>query len=280
VPKLALLIPLLLAMSLGSAGGAPAPRFTTPYDMILSGGELWFSDGVSGRVLRFDFDTKRLSLIARIRGSELVGIARAGRTLYAADIRQGLVWKVDERRVTRFASVPAATDLVLRGRTLFVGSLERGIYAIDLRTRRKRLVNRTTRPHGLTLDLQGNLVAGDPPNGIYRIGQNGTATLLVATDAAHPGFAPDGRLYFGQGSPEGGTVRRLEPNGTITTVVGTGKIGPDGEGVPATTVGLQITAFVFPRDGSMLLGQSEPRPAKIRRVDLASGTITTILRSP
>ncbi len=280
--KKALLFVPLLAVSIAATAAPPKPRFATPYDLVrASRAELWIADGPSGGVVRFDPRSRRLALVARIRGSELVGISRAGGASYVSDIRRGIVWRVGPKgRVSSFARVPAATDSVVRGSTLYVGSLEKGIYSVDLQTRRKRLVNRSLRPHGLTLDPDGRLVAVSPPQGIYRVDPSGGTTLLLAADAARAAFSRDGRLYFVQGSPEGATVRRLEADGSVTRIAGTGRIGPDGENVPATSVGLQISAILFARDGSLLLGQAAPRPAKIRRVDLATGRITTVVRSP
>jgi hypothetical protein len=270
VRKTALLLLPLVAVSVAATAARPKPRFSTPYDLVVtSRGELWIADGPSGRVLRYDLRRRRLAIAARIRGGELVGISHVGGASYVSDIRRGVVWRIGPKgRVSPFARVPAATDSVLTGRTLYVGSLEKGIFAIDLRTRRKRLLNRSLRPHGLTTDPGGRLVAVNPPHGIYRVDKRGGTTLLLGADGARAAFSRDGRLYFVQGSPEGATVRRLEADGSVTRVAGTGRIGPEGENVPATSVGLQISAILFARDGSLLLGQVAPRPAKIRRVDL------------
>ena len=62
----------------------------------------------------------------------------------------------------------------------------------------------------------------------------------------------------------------------LTRVVGTGRIGPDRDGVKATTVGLLITDAAFEPNGPLVVAQTKPLP-KIRRVDLETGRITTIV---
>jgi len=42
---------------------------------------------------------------------------------------------------------------------------------------------------------------------------------------------------------------------------------------------LLIGDVSFARDGSLLVAQVRPRPAKIRRVDLGTGLITTVVKS-
>jgi outer membrane protein assembly factor BamB len=174
--------------------------------------------------------------------------------------------------------VPAPTELALVGTTLYVGSIEQGVYAIDLRTARRQLVVSMPEVHGLAV-AGGRLYAatGD------RIAQvdlpAGTVSAILAVDAGKPVVGADGTLYFTQGGPNGGTVQRLDADGSTTTVVGNGGIGPDRDAVAATSVGMLIGDVSFARDGSLLVAQVRPRPAKIRRVDLRSGLITTVVKS-
>jgi hypothetical protein len=65
-------------------------------------------------------------------------------------------------------------------------------------------------------------------------------------------------------------------DGTFTRVVGNGRIGPDHDGVPATSVALLITDAGFGPNGTLVVAQSRPLP-KIRRVDVKTGRITTIV---
>jgi hypothetical protein len=283
VPSRIALLLVFLLLGVGSASGA-APRFTIPYDVEAApGGVVFIADGGSGRVLRYHGGSRTLTIYATIRRPEIVGIARGGDgTLYVSDIQGGIVWKIDiRRRLSQFARVPAANDSLIRNGTLYVGSIENGVYAVDLRTRRTRLLARLPGVHGLAYDrAAGSLVASVPPTGLVRVDpRTGATSPVLSGDVYRPAFGPDGRLYVLAGNPAGGTVRRLEDDGSLTVVAGTGRTGPEGENVPATSVGMQIGAIAFARDGALLIGQIAPKPAKIRRVDLATGTITTLVRS-
>jgi NHL repeat len=82
---------------------------------------------------------------------------------------------------------------------------------------------------------------------------------------------PDGGyLIFQQG---GGVVRRVLPDGTITTVAGNGTAGNSGDGGPATSAQLNIPSGGGPTaDGGYLI--ADPNSNVIRRV-APGGTITT-----
>jgi len=66
----------------------------------------------------------------------------------------------------------------------------------------------------------------------------------------------------------------------LTRIVGTGRIGRDRNGVVATTVGLLITDAAFAPNGRLLVAQAAPKPARIRSVDLQTGRITTLFKTP
>jgi sugar lactone lactonase YvrE len=94
------------------------------------------------------------------------------------------------------------------------------------------------------------------------------------------GFALDaaGALYIADaayecGGPGGKTLRKVARDGTITTVVGTGLPGSDGDGGPATDARLSFPAAVAVHDDGGLY-VSDTDAFRIRRID-AQGTITT-----
>ena len=89
--------------------------------------------------------------------------------------------------------------------------------------------------------------------------------------------APDGSLYLVAGSPDGGLIRRLAPDGTIEVVVGTGTIGAAADGMAATEVGVLPSDVALAPDGAILFSQSEPEPA-VRRVDPETGIVSTLFR--
>lgn len=82
----------------------------------------------------------------------------------------------------------------------------------------------------------------------------------------------DGRLFF---CGEDAVVRRLDPDGTMTTVAGTGRSGFGGDGGPATAALLgTCVGLAVDLDGRLLIADRANR--RIRRVDV-NGTIDTVL---
>ena len=273
---------LALLVVTAAQGATAQARFTVPYDVLpIAGGDLYIADGESGQVLRYTARTKRLSVYVQLRARELVGLARLPNgTLFVSDLAGNTIWKIDTRRhATRLARVPAATELVLRGQTLYVGSLaDNKVYSVDTRTGARADVAAVEGPHGLALGPGGMLYVSSPPASIKRIDlATKDVTTVVEGDAAKPVVGRNGTLYVLGGGPNGSTMNRVKPDGTLERVVGTGRIGPDRDGVRATTVGLQITDASFAPNGTVIVAQAAPKP-KIRRVDLASGRITTVVR--
>lgn len=153
----------------------------------------------------------------------------------------------------------------------------------------------TPRPHhpfGVAVALDGALlVAGNLDPRIYRIaadggvmtiaggdsagfrGDNGPALLALLDAPLGVAVAPDGAILVADAGNH--RVRRIDPDGTIATVAGSGEQGYSGDGGPATAARLNapFRVAVDPRDGSFLIADSGNNA--IRRVD-ASGTIKTI----
>jgi NHL repeat len=149
-------------------------------------------------------------------------------------------------------------------------------------------------PRGIAVTPDGGFVFAAPflPS-IRRVGADGRITTVAGTGAA--GFSGDGgpataaqvNLVHGVALlPDGSIVladtsnhriRRVAPNGVITTVAGTGTFGFSGDGGPAAAA--QIAA---PRgiatlpDGSILLPDSGNH--RVRRISPA-GVITTVAGS-
>jgi len=86
----------------------------------------------------------------------------------------------------------------------------------------------------LTTDGHIRLVAGDGLPGYA--GDGGPATAAQIGAPTGLAAAGDGTFYFGDG--ENRRVRRVAPDGTISTIAGNGRTRPDAAGGPATDVAL------------------------------------------
>jgi sugar lactone lactonase YvrE len=253
--------------------------FRLPYDLALApDGSIYFLD--MGRVLLWRPDTRHVTLYARTSSDELSALVRArDGTLYVADIPGHRILRIDTaRRVTVVASIRAPGDMTIdpAGTTLWVGSIEDGVFRIDLSTGRVDLIDGARGVHGIDRDAAGNLFVHDS-NTISRIdGATGAKTTFSRLDGIKLLAAPDGSVYASVGSPAGGRIYRITPDGTATPVVGTGAIGTHADG---RALDAQIGPFAMQLapDGALLLTQTQPIAA-IRRVDLVTGVITTLAR--
>ncbi len=247
--------------------------------------------------------------------SEPTGLALADDgTLYLSDFPENRVRRVaPDGTISTVAELIAPTEVALDApaRRLAVPLIGHVVFRIDLRTGKAVRIagsgNAETTgdggparaahvesPHGAAYDADGNLFI---PDGSYirRIEEKtGVITTIAGTGvpensgdggpALEAGlipvklfFGPDGALYVVGGDPTGGTVRRIVPEGTISTVVGNGFIGENGDGGPATEAGIQPSGAALAPDGSLIVVQIEPEPS-VRRVDPETGIITTIIR--
>jgi RHS repeat-associated protein len=145
-------------------------------------------------------------------------------------------------------------------------------------------------PKGIAAGSDGSLYIADSSNNrIRRIGPDGTITTVAggeltgilgdggpATQATLIGLdgialGPDGSLYIATHS---GRIRRVGPDGIITTVAGTGTSISGGDGGPATEAGVFGPADVaIGADGSLYI--AERFGHRIRRVG-PDGIITTV----
>jgi trimeric autotransporter adhesin len=131
-----------------------------------------------------------------------------------------------------------------------------------------------SKPAGLALDDQGNLyIADNGDNRILKVGVDGTIRTVAGAGTA--GFSGDGgpALRAQLNGPTGiaidaagalfiadtgnNRVRRVSPDGTITTVAGTGAKGFSGDGGTATTAQLSgPTGVAIGPDGALYIADS------------------------
>jgi streptogramin lyase len=261
------------------------PKLRIPYDLERdSAGRIWIADGGRHQVLRYVPRTRKLTVVAPRAGwDEVVDIAfdRAGNA-YVSDVSRGRVQRIAPNGSVSTAAeleAPAALSLDPTGRYLAISSLAGAVRRLDLTTGRLELLAREglDRPHGLAYDRDGNLFIADPPDRVLKLSTSGALTTVARTLVYRVYFAPDGRLFAIGGTQNGGQVKRIHPNGSTTVVAGTGGVTKHRDRVKATRVGIGPTALAFRSNRVMLVAQTLPLPA-IRRVDLATGLITTVLR--
>jgi streptogramin lyase len=108
-------------------------------------------------------------------------------------------------------------------------------------------------------------------------GDGGPATSAQINDPYGVVRGPDGAIWFCEHN--GHRVRRIAPDGTITTVVGTGERGHAGDGGPAAKATLDLPHEIrFDKEGHLFIADMGNNA--VRRVDAKTGIITTIAGGP
>jgi hypothetical protein len=122
-------------------------------------------------------------------------------------------------------------------------------------------------PVGTIVTIAGTGEAGFSGDGGPATDAQVKSPMDVVVDAA-------GTVYVGDGNHR---VRRIGPDGIVTTIAGTGEPGSSGDGGPA--IGAQLDepgGLALGSDGSLFV--ADFTQSRIRRID-PSGTITTIIGS-
>ena len=132
-------------------------------------------------------------------------------------------------------------------------------------------VARVDEPTALAFDAAGTLFVATP-NGVRRIDRHGRSTSFARlTHADGLAFDANGNLFVAQ--PDENVVRRVDRQGTITTIAGTGMAGYSGDGGPAVKAELdRPAALAFDSKGNLYIGDHDN--GAIRQVD-GKGVITT-----
>ena len=149
-------------------------------------------------------------------------------------------------------------------------------------------------PHGLAMDAAGDLYVSDMGNGVVRridavtgiittfagianseqySGDGGPATKAQLRGPMGLTFGLDGSLYIADSLNE--RIRKVAPNGTITTVAGEGDVGFAGDGGPALQAFLNTpVAVALDPAGNIYIGDTSNN--RVREVSITTGLINTI----
>jgi DNA-binding beta-propeller fold protein YncE len=277
----------------GDGGPGTSGQVNNPYGLVTGpDGALYFCEIGNHRVRRLDLKKHTLSTVA--------GNGRKG---YAGDGGPALEATLNEPYEIRFDKA---------GNMFFVEMQNHIVRRVDARTKRISTVAGTgapgfsgdggpaakaqfKQPHSIAFDPQGKLLVCDIGNNrIRRIDlKTGTIDTYAGTgekkptpDAADLAGAPlngpraldldpKGNLYLAL--REGNAVYRIDSKaGKIYHLAGTGEKGYTGDGGPARQAKLSGPKGIsWSGDGGVYIADTESHT--IRRIDLRSGVITTVL---
>ena len=156
--------------------------------------------------------------------------------------------------------------------TLLVGQLGKGdLVRVAPRGRASSLAP-ATRIEDVTVAPDGTVYAIGT-DALLRLQGNALVQVAGGLDGATSAAADaSGNVYVAEYA---GWVRKIAPNGTITTIAGTGQEAFSGDGGPAVLGGLDHPHGVaVGPDGSIYIADTENR--RIRKIDAATGRISTL----
>ena len=153
---------------------------------------------------------------------------------------------------------------------LVVGQLDTGAILRIAHARAKQIA---TGPGAFQVYVAGGTVyAAGRDGAVYRLDGSTLTRLTPPMDASAVAVDALGNLYV---TIYVGWITKIAPDGTVTTVAGNGTEGYSGDGGPATAAQIYHPhSIAIGKDGALYIADTENR--RIRRVDLATGTITTL----
>jgi uncharacterized protein (TIGR03437 family) len=238
--------------------------------------------------------------------NEPTGVAAdSSGNLYIADSGNSLIRKVDTTgTISTFASYPWPMGVAVDGPGNVYLIANNSVYKLNSIGGGNRVAGNGTggysgdggpasiaqlsNPLGLAVDASGTLYIADDYNGRLRKVSAGIITTVEGggTGDGGPGsfgqlnrpgtVARDsqGNVYINDSANY--RIRRIAPNGTISTVAGTGVSGYSGDGKAASAAQLNLsTASGLALDASGNLYIADSGNGRVRKVD-SSGTITTV----
>jgi NHL repeat len=159
-----------------------------------------------------------------------------------------------------------ATLAQLNGPTGVATDAAGGILVVDASNRVRRIA------YGTITTIAGSGVAGHVHEGLPLPDDGGPALDAQMNDPIGVAIDRDGNVLIADALYH--RIRRVTPEGTITTIAGNGYPEFAGDGGPATAASLQYpTGVALDRDGNVFIADTANH--RIRRID-PDGTITTV----
>ena len=265
----------------GSGGDGPATQASLfhPVGVALDReGNVYFADGLGSTIRRIDRQGN-ISTIARLTAPLGLAFDGAG-DLYVGQ-RYGAIKRIDANGVTAAIDTssvpPPATDLAY-----LAFDSAGNLYITD---RAPDTGSMYPDPNGgcrivrLNHDQKFSVIAGTGTCGYS--GDGGPATAAQLNDPNGIAFDSAGNLYFADANNH--RIRRIDKNGIITTVAGSGGSGFSGDGGPATRAQLAYPFGIGMAPGNLLYISDaacscvDPiARGHIRVLQISTGLITTI----
>ncbi|MBU2008400.1 MAG: hypothetical protein KJ624_00900 [Chloroflexi bacterium] len=271
----------------GDGGPAMEAQLSGPYGVAVDSGNLYIADTANNRVRRVNLAAGTITTVA---GNGTSGFGGDGGPATAAQLSgprsaalgSGNLYIADSGN-NRVRRVDLATGTI----TTLAGNGAVGSGGDGGPATAAQLNN----PIGLALG-SGNLYIADSGNNRVRRVDLATGTISIFAGSGTAGFGGDGgpataaqlnnpnaltldsaNLYISEGI--GNRIRRVDlATGTMTTFAGTGAGGFAGDGGPATAAQLNTPIGLAVDSANLYIGDSQNN--RVRRVDLATGTITSL----
>ncbi len=269
----------------GDSGPATQAQFYSPTGIAIdASGIIYVADKINNRIRKIAAN----GIIMTIAGTGSYGFSGDGgpaisaqlaypTDVYVSPTGELLIADLGNRRVRKIAVDGTITTVAGNGISGFSGD---GGMATSASFQS---------PNGLTSDADGNLYIADSFNNrIRKVDANGIITTIagngaigsagddgLATQAAigspsYLTFDASGVLYVTQAS---GWIRRIDTNGVISTIAGTGTVDFSGDGGPATQATLNNPAGIRVNAAGDIV-VADKGNYRVRRI--SGGTISTI----